>query len=464
MTRPSDEEGGRKGRRVPGDAHVQQPQSSLSDLSQQPDEALEAKPYAPPPAPEAAAPADLRGKDYLKQVGAWPEVEISLWSDREVLIAEQILAGDVGALQRGFDDAPAKTGRMIRRGKLPWEVRERLHRSLTWMVLAAQLQPQARAPKVRLELVAAWTWLEPELKPQALVALLDEAQAHGDYGASVVRDVLPSFSWPELERFLHQAAGRGRAAWEVFVAGMEHVASDILTDPRDGHGQALRSRFAQLLTDVRVEEWVKEQLVRILRSRASPRPGEADLAWMVTELGRGKSAAEAEELARRVYVAVLNEVDTRVPNLRSWAAATEWLLAHLSAVKGDPSAGHLYLTIAQRLNLLKLSGLGPERVSDYRVRALRCLAELAPIAEQVKEITKQLYERFSNPGEEPDPAVRKAAIAALARIQQRIREAPSESATRLSAGVDVLADSAGRSDHSVRHIPSNSPSYLFTYP
>ena len=214
---------------------------------------------------------------------------------------------------------------------------------------------------------------------------------------------------------------------------MEHVASDILTDPRDGHGQALHSRFAQLLTDVRVEEWVKEQLVRILRSRASPRPGEADLAWMVTELGRGKSAAEAEELARRVYVAVLNEVDTRVPNLRSWAAATEWLLAHLSAVKGDPSAGHLYLTIAQRLNLLKLSGLGPERVSDYRVRALRCLAELAPIAEQVKEITKQLYERFSNPGEEPDPAVRKAAIAALARIQQRIREAPSESATRLSA-------------------------------
>jgi hypothetical protein len=141
----------------------------------------------------------------------------------------------------------------------------------------------------------------------------------------------------------------------------------------------------------------------------------------------------------------VSEDDT---NVRSWAVATEWLLAHPFAVEGDPSAWRLYLNIVRLHPILKLSGLSPERVSDYRVQALRCLAELAPIAlpEQVREIGKQLYDRFSNQAKEPDPAAREAAIAALRRIQQRNREAqaegpverprdeaPSETATRLGA-------------------------------
>ena len=312
-------------------------------------------------------------------------------------------------------------------------------------VACGELQPLARAAEVRLELLAAWTWLvESEVKPRALVALLNEAEEHGDYGRSVVRGVLPSFSWPELDLFLDQAGGDG-AAWEVFVAGMEHVAPGILTGRSSGNAESLFSRFAQLLTDVGVEEGVKKPLVRILRSCASPRTDGADLAWIVMELGRGTSAAEAEELARRVYVAVVSEDDT---NVRSWAVATEWLLAHPFAVEGDPSAWRLYLNIVRLHPILKLSGLSPERVSDYRVQALRCLAELAPIAlpEQVREIGKQLYDRFSNQAKEPDPAAREAAIAALRRIQQRNREAqaegpverprddaPSETATRLGA-------------------------------
>ena len=228
-------------------------------------------------------------------------------------------------------------------------------------------------------------------------------------------DVLRSFSSDQLGRFLHQAAGRGRAAWEVFVWGMEDV--------QHRGDQIPLSQFAQTLIDVRVEEWVKKRLAQILRARASSMSVKADLAEMVAELVKGASAAEAEDLARRVYVPVLTE--EVYPHLDSRKAATEWLLAHFSAVKGHSSASHLYLCIIRDSKYLYLCGrVSEERLRDYRVRALRCLAELALIVplEHVEEIKFELRGHLSN----PDEAVREATIDALVPIQRRLREAQAE--------------------------------------
>ena len=175
------------------------------------------------------------------------------------------------------------------------------------------------------------------MKSKALDILLSEAVALGDPGRDVVRRALPSFEplevMPNLIRFLREARARGHAAWQVFFDGIDRLIEPGFRAYEDRPADAERFRgeilplFAELLTDGRLDDWVKEQVVRIVRIGATPLGG--GLKAVVAKLGKFSGVA-AEGVARRIYDAVLRRPES---NRENREAAAEWATEHPSKVE-----------------------------------------------------------------------------------------------------------------------------------
>ena len=242
---------------------------------------------------------------------------------------------------------------------------------------AADEQAPAEAPAIEQEpfvrLYIAKTLACITRKPEALDILLREAAA---FGGDEVRDVMhsalgffePLEVMPNLIRFLRRACGSNQVAWQVFFASIAYLIDLGFGDYKHRPADAERfldmtlSLFAEILgTADRLNEWVEEEVVRLVRTRATRLAG--GLKPVVAKLGKASGVA-ADRIAWRVYRSVLLGHDSNLTNRKT---ADEWVTQYPSKVSefGGPSAWRVYVVIIRY-----------SREWEYRAKAIRDLAHM----------------------------------------------------------------------------------------
>ena len=390
--------------------------------------------------------------DFIHEVVSLPATTLSDDDQKaeahQKAIAELILTGDIGSLLRAFaTDAWTASSVIVDHvwsSDPDWvAIAPTLAPTLASLLeeqdQAAEGQPPAEAsaleqePFVRLCIAKTLACITRE--PEALDILLREAAAFGDKARDSMRSALGFFKplevMPNLIRFLRRACDSNQAAWQVFFASIVYLIDVRFGAYEDRPADAERfldmtlSLFAEILrTDERLDEWVEEDVVRLVSTRATPLAG--GLKPVIAKLGE-LSGDAANRITWGVYRGVLMGTES---NLANRETAAEWVTRHPSEVSefGGPSAWRVYVNIIRYCREF--------REWEYRLKAARDLGEYGPtstrdpLPEDVKEV-RDFLEDLSKTADDPD--LRKVAIAALAQNRARGKEAAQETPISICA-------------------------------